>query len=125
MLSTYLYGALTKIEQPLNSRIRQWYSTHSFDAHARLDFPTFSSAPVRRQLEAIGDSIFGKTVVWGSLQLVTDLVGTAMQLIAHTVVLIGVLHGQQDGLLLVLLSMVAQVYSWVSRMNLFRPARGE
>ena len=121
----YTITKQARLEAPLNSRLRRWYSERSFDAYARLDLPTFSDPTVKRRLEATGDSYWGKTVVWLTLQMVTDILGSAIQLIANAFVLFDVLHKQQDGALLVVLSLINHIYSWLVRMNVFKPARSK
>ena len=125
---TILHGSLAhvteRVERPLYARIRRWFGLHSFTAHARLDFQTFSSTPLRRQLETTVDSYWGKTVVWQSLDLVTEIVGAVLQLVAHTAVLFNVLHAQRDGLLLASVALPGQVVVWMARTKMFETARG-
>ncbi|KAH9920549.1 HlyB/MsbA family ABC transporter [Epithele typhae] len=111
------------IEGPLNARIRRWYAAHAFAAAARLDVPTFHSPTARRALNDTDNTSWGKTVVWATLQLVADIAGAGVQLIAHALVLFGVLRQQRDGMLLVMVTLVSQVWTWGSYMSVFSPAK--
>ncbi|PIL27886.1 ATP-binding cassette transporter [Ganoderma sinense ZZ0214-1] len=120
-----LMHARRRVETPLNARIRRWYALHSFGARARLDLPTYGQSAVQRQLSDASDNIWGQTVVWQTLELATDIVSAAAQLLASVVVLFQVLvaSGQGDGLVLAGLTLSGEMYYWLSRMSVFHRTR--
>ena len=121
-----LTRARQHVEAPLNARIRRWYALHSFGARARLDLPTYAQSAVQRQLSDASDNMWGQTVVWQTLELATDIVSAAAQVLASVVVLFQVLMAseQSDGMMLAGLTVFAETFYWMSEMNVFRRARG-
>ncbi|KAI1785736.1 HlyB/MsbA family ABC transporter [Ganoderma leucocontextum] len=125
VVSVLLARAAQRVETPLNARIRRWYALHSFRARARLDLPTSSQSAVQRQLSDASDNLWGQTVVWQTLELVTDIVSAAAQLLASVVVLFQVLgaSGQSDGAVLAGLTLFAETFCWLSQVSVFHRAR--
>ena len=126
LVSMLLVRATRRVETPLNARIRRWYALHSFGARARLDLPTYGQAAVQRQLNDASDNLWGQTVVWQTLELATDIVSAAAQLLASVVVLFQVLSasGQSDGLVLAGLTLFGETYYLLSQFDAFRRGRG-
>ena len=81
---------------------------------------------MQRQLNDASDNGWGQTVVWQTLELATDIVSAAAQLLASVVVLFQVLSasGQSDGLVLAGLTLFGETYYWLSQFKAFRTARG-
>ena len=119
-----LYRIRKRVETPLNARIRRWYALHSFHARARLDLPTYAQSSVQRQVSDASDNMWGQTVVWQTLELATDIVSAATQLIASSAVLFQVLKDQPDGAVLATLTLFGETYYWLSQFRAFRTARG-
>ena len=111
-----------EVERPLNTRIRRWRALHSFHAYARLDHPTYHKSEVQRQLRDTTDGYYGQSVIWRMLGLVSDVVSIFTRLVAQTLVLVQVLHGQPDGPLLAILTLFAEVAVYATQTPLFRPA---
>ncbi len=126
VVSMLLARARRRVETPLNARIRRWYALHSFRARARLDLPTYGQSAVQRQLSDASENMWGQTVVWQTLELVTDIVSAAAQLLASVVVLLQVLtaSGQSDGVVLAGLTLFAETSYWLAQFNVFQRARG-
>lgn len=82
--------------ETLERRIRAHYSGYTFEAYARLDVPTFSDPIIQRQL----DNVTGgrSSVAWESLQMLTELISTLVQLVSQISVLFAVLREHNDGL---------------------------
>lgn len=115
-----------RVETPLNARIRRWYALHSFRARARLDLPTYGQSAVQRQLTGASNNTWGQTVVWQTLELMTDIVSAAAQVVASLFVLFQVLAAseQADGLVLAGLTLLGETFYWMSRLSTFHRARG-
>ena len=113
-----------KAENTLSARIRRQFSQHHFRAYARLDLPTYARTDVQSALEASTDDYFGRTVVWQTLELATDIVSAATQLVASSAVLFQVLKDQPDGAVLAMLTLFGETYYWLSQFRAFRTARG-
>ncbi|TFK85028.1 P-loop containing nucleoside triphosphate hydrolase protein [Polyporus arcularius HHB13444] len=111
------------VEKPLNAHIRRWWALHCFHAYARLDYPTYNKTEVKRQLQDTTDDYYGQSVVWRTLELVTDIVSIITRLVAQTLVLVQVLRGQPDGPLLAVLTLSAEVVVYAARMPVFQSAR--
>ena len=113
-----------RAQKKLNARIRRWYALHSFHARARLDLPTYAQSSVQRQVSDASDNMWGQTVVWQTLELATDIVSAATQLVASSAVLFQVLKDQPDGAVLATLTLFGETYYWLSQFKAFRTARG-
>ena len=111
------------VERPLNAHIRRWWALHSFHAYARLDHPTYNKTEVKRQLQDTTDDYYGQSVIWRTLELVSDIVSIVTRLVAQTLVLVQVLRGQPDGPLLAILALLAEAVVYAVRMPIFRSAR--
>ncbi|KAI0716183.1 P-loop containing nucleoside triphosphate hydrolase protein [Cerioporus squamosus] len=112
-----------KVEKPLNARIRRWWALHCFHAYARLDHPTYNKTEVKRQLQDTTDDYYGQSVIWRTLELVTDIVSIVTRLVAQTLVLVQVLRGQPDGPLLAVLTLSAEALVYAARMPIFQSPR--
>lgn len=103
------------ITHPLNLAIKQFYSTHIFHAMARLDLPTFEDPAVQRQLEGAWPTSWRSSVAWDTIQMISNVLMTVIQVLSQVSVLISVLRNQQDGTLLALLSFSQSLFQWFSR----------
>ena len=105
-LAVRLIGvAKTRVQRPLQARLRRHYVSHIFHARARLDVPTFDDPAVQRQLDSV-TNIGNTTVAWQTVNLVTGLFDVVIKVISQVAVLIGVLRSQPDGPLLAVLSIL-------------------
>ncbi|EIW86264.1 P-loop containing nucleoside triphosphate hydrolase protein [Coniophora puteana RWD-64-598 SS2] len=105
------YGR-SRLGLPLNSRIRQHYSTHIFHSMARLDVPTFSDSAVQRQLESAWSTSYRSSVAWETIQMTSAVMTTSLRLISQMSVLVAVLRDQRDGPLLAIMSFSQSLFSW-------------
>ncbi|KAG6332407.1 hypothetical protein ID866_6678 [Astraeus odoratus] len=106
----------SRIIIPLNMSIKQFYSSHIYQAMARLDVPTFEDPAVQRQLESASSTSWKSSVAWETIQAIANVVMTAVRLLAQLSVLISILREQRDGPLLAVLSFVQAFFQWSSRM---------
>ena len=111
--------AKSRLTHPLNSRIKQYYSVHTFRAIARLDAPTFDDSAVQRQLEESLSPNSRSTIAWDAVTTVLHILATLIQLTSQLSVLISVLRHQRDGPLLALLSFAHSLYEWYSSTSPF------
>ncbi|RPD56235.1 P-loop containing nucleoside triphosphate hydrolase protein [Lentinus tigrinus ALCF2SS1-7] len=111
------------VGRPLNAHIRRWWALHCFHAYARLDNATYDKTEVRRQLRDTTDDYYGQSVIWRTIELVSDIVTLITRSVAQTLVLVQVLRGQPDGPMLAVLTLSAEVLVCVAQMPIFRPAR--
>jgi hypothetical protein len=77
---------------------------------ARLDVPTWDDPVVSAQIEAVipKDS---NTIAWAAITSLVQTGSTFVRLFSQTVVLMGVLREQRDGLLLSLLSFASDAFT--------------
>ena len=92
--------ANTRITSPLNMRIKQYYSVHIFHAMARLDVPTFADDLIQRQIEQSLPTNSHSNIVWDTVQRISHIITTILQLASQFSVLINSLRGQNDATLL-------------------------
>ncbi|EDR16100.1 uncharacterized protein LACBIDRAFT_301848 [Laccaria bicolor S238N-H82] len=111
--------AKSRLAHPLNSRIKQYYSVHTFRAMARLDAPTFDDSAVQRQLEESLSPNSRSTIAWDAVTTVLHIATTLIQLTSQLSVLVSVLRHQRDGPLLALLSFAHLLYEWYSSISPF------
>ncbi|RPD56247.1 P-loop containing nucleoside triphosphate hydrolase protein [Lentinus tigrinus ALCF2SS1-7] len=121
--SFFLDQIRAKVERPLNAHIRRWWALHCFHAYARLDHPTYNKTEVKRQLQDTTDDYYGQSVIWRTIELASDIVSIVTRLVAQTLVLVQVLHGQPDGPLLAVLTLFAQVLVCAADMPILRSTR--
>ncbi|KAJ7924347.1 P-loop containing nucleoside triphosphate hydrolase protein [Mycena leptocephala] len=93
----------TRLYKPLNERIRQHYSIHTFHARARLDVPTYADSAVQRQLDHSTTSS-RTSIVWNNVLTTLHLLSTGVELVSQFSVLFTMLRDQRDGPLLATLS---------------------
>jgi hypothetical protein len=105
-----LEAASWKVSTALNGRIRQFYSAHIFHSVARLDVPTWDDPVVSAQIDAVvpKDS---NTIAWAAITSLVQTGSTFVRLFSQTVVLVGVLQEQRDGILLSLLSFSGDAFT--------------
>ena len=127
MLSSLANVLLTQarrhIEMPLNARLRRWYSLHSFRVHARLDLATYSDAITRQRVEN-SDNMCGQTIAYTSLELATSILSATAQMFTSVAVLLRILHDQQNGAMLVALTLFVEALYWLPQMINFWKTRG-
>ena len=105
----------------LDQRIKAHYSSHIFEAYARLDLPTFEDPMVQRQLEAAAG---GRTsVAWDTVQMLSNTFSHLIRLVSEVTVLINVLRDQRDGTLIALLSFIPPCLQWL-RIQQYAPRGG-
>jgi hypothetical protein len=97
MTSRLLSYCKDRVQNPLNKRIKQHYSTHIFRAMARLDVPTFEDPAIQRQMESAWSSSGRSSVCWDTIQMASAIMSTTMRLFSQISVLVSVLHSQRDG----------------------------
>ena len=106
-----------QISYPLNSRLKQYYSLHLYQARARLDVPTFDDEAVQRQLEA-ASHMNGQSVAWTTLTGVFSLVSIILQVVSSAGVMWSVLRDQPDGPLMAALASIQSmrdIFHWQTR----------
>lgn len=105
-----LESASWKVSTALNGRIKRFYSPHIFHSVARLDVPTWDEPVVSAQIEAVmpKDS---KTIAWAAITSLVQTGSTFVRLFSQTVILMGILREQKDGLLLPLLSFASDAFT--------------
>lgn len=124
MVSRILNYGKSRVQLPLNKRIKQHYSTHIFESMSRLDVPTFDDPAVQRQLEAAWSSSGRSSVCWETLQIFMSLMSTVIKLFSQMSVLIAVLRDQRDGPLLAVLSFAESIFQWISARRRFIDSGG-
>jgi hypothetical protein len=97
MASRLLSHCRDRVQNPLNKRIKQHYSTHIFRAMARLDVPTFEDSAIQRQMESAWSTTGRSSVCWDTIQMASAMMSTLTRLFSQVSVLISVLHNQRDG----------------------------
>ncbi|KAI5989752.1 P-loop containing nucleoside triphosphate hydrolase protein [Pisolithus albus] len=90
----------SRVTVPLNRSIKQYYSTHIFQAMARLDLPTFEDPAVQRQLESAWTTSWKSSIAWETIEITTNMFMTFIRLLSQLSVLINILRDQRDGPLL-------------------------
>jgi hypothetical protein len=112
-LAVRLLGyASTRVTIPLNMRIKQFYSMHTFHAMARLDVPTFSDDLVQRQLEKALPTNSRSSIAWETVLTASHILTTFLQLISQLSVLLNALRSQDDGVLLASLCLIHGLFQW-------------
>lgn len=96
---------------PLNRRIKQYYSIHTFLAMARLDVPTFDDDAVQRQLEQSVSPNSHTSIAWDTVSTALHSLTTVLQLVSQFSVLVRVLRGHRDGPLLATLSFAQTIFT--------------
>jgi ABC-type multidrug transport system fused ATPase/permease subunit len=104
----------------LSITMRSHFTEHTFQAHARLDVPTYDDPSVRGQLTSVTSS-----VAWDAISHSTHIVSTLLQLISQFTVLVSVVRAQPDGVLLACLSFVEPVLSLFNGRNAYFTNRGK
>ncbi|KAK7688165.1 hypothetical protein QCA50_008535 [Cerrena zonata] len=110
-----------KLQWPLSSSLKQHFTTHLFEARARLDVPTFENEAIQAQLEAASTGGGHFSIAWGTFTMLLGVFTTAVQLISQVSVLWHTLSSQMDGHLLAavgLFQSLAEVVQWKSRGRL-------
>jgi hypothetical protein len=97
MASRLLSYCRDRVQNPLNKRIKQHYSTHIFHAMARLDVPTFDDPAVQRQMESAWSTTGRSSVCWDTIQMASGVMSTVIRLLSQVSVLVSVLRNQNDG----------------------------
>lgn len=115
----------SRVQIPLNKRIKQYYSIHIFHSMARLDVPTFDDPAVQRQMESAWSSTGRSSVCWETVQMAAGVMSTLIKLLSQVSVLIAVLHDQRDGALLTLLSFGESIFQWTSARRRFTDTGGK
>ncbi|KAI0027002.1 HlyB/MsbA family ABC transporter [Vararia minispora EC-137] len=118
------------IQRELNSRIKRYYSVHTFHALARLDVPTFEDPVVNRQIDSVlpgpGER---RTIPWAAISAVFSLGSSITHMLSQSLVLLDVLSKQQDGILLAGLSALGHLFqinakTWGTVDKTYLPAAG-
>ena len=114
-----------RAQKKLNARIRRWFALRAFEAKARLDVPTFNLTGVQNQLAAAsGDSHY--SVVWQTMQMGMEIVGTTTKLGTQMFALLSTLRGDDDGRVMVLATLVAETVPMLRNLSIFSMAeKGE
>ena len=124
IVAMILQKIASSAERKVNTRIRRWFALRAFQAYVRLDVPTFSRLAVQSQLSATTEDFTGRTVIWETLRMVTDVVSKCATLTAQGFVLFNALRGQKDGRLLALTTLASEVLPFMTNMMAFRQTIG-
>lgn len=119
IVSRLLNHCKSRVQTPLDKRIRQYYSTHIFHSMSRLDVPTFEDPAVQQQMEAAWSTSGRSSVCWETIQMTSSVASTLIRLFSQVSVLISVLYNQRDGPLLTILSFGDSIFQWVSARRRF------
>ncbi|KAF8624812.1 hypothetical protein AX15_005699 [Amanita polypyramis BW_CC] len=111
----FLTLVLRIVEEPLNRRIKQFYTIHYFHAMARLDLPTFEDAAVQQQFEKALPRSSKYSIAWDTVMAISNTGFKSLTLVSQLVILIRVLREQRDGLLFAVPSFVYSVMSFSSQ----------
>ncbi|KAH9060046.1 HlyB/MsbA family ABC transporter [Lactarius vividus] len=108
-----LYYVLAEVSASLEARSQLFYSRRIFHSMARLDVPTWDDPAVSSHISAL----FAKfndsdAVAWTAITTLTETGSAFLRMFSEAAVLFGVLQGQGDGSLLVLVSLVSDAVSF-------------
>ncbi|KAJ8457590.1 hypothetical protein ONZ45_g18253 [Pleurotus djamor] len=109
----FLAHAKMALTEPLNARIKQFYSGHVYRALVRLDVPTYDDPAVQRTF----DETFPRTrssIAWDTVVMASRVSSTFVRLISEISVLLAVLQDQRDGPLLAFLCFAQSALGWMS-----------
>ena len=118
----FLSSACDAMSSALNRRCRQYYSTHIFHAMARLDVPTWNDPSVASQINALSPRP-PHTISWAVIMTFVDTVSVVLRILSQAIVLFGVLRGQRDGLLFVLLTLCSNFVSYLNMSMTYHMSR--
>ncbi|KIL71102.1 hypothetical protein M378DRAFT_156053 [Amanita muscaria Koide BX008] len=110
--SRLLTTFLKLIDEPLNKRIKRFYSKHYFHALARLDLPTFEDTAVQQQFEEALPRSTKSSVPWDTITAISNTCFKAVTLISEFVILASVLRDQRDGYLLACITFAHSILHW-------------
>ena len=116
--------ANTRITSPLNMRIKQYYSAHIFHAMARLDVPTFADDLIQRQIEQSLPTNSHSNIVWDTVQRISNVITTILQLVSQFSVLMNSLRGQDDATLLATLCFTHGLFQCLNLGHRYASAAG-
>jgi hypothetical protein len=94
----------SRVEFPLNLKIKKHYSAHIFENMARLDVPTFEDPLVQTTLDtATTSSRSTHSLAWDTITVIIAILAAAVRLASQFSVLMKVVGGQRDGIVFVVL----------------------
>ncbi|KAH9001450.1 HlyB/MsbA family ABC transporter [Lactarius akahatsu] len=108
-----LYYALAEVSASLEARSRLFYSGRIFRSIARLDAPTWDNPAVSSHISALFTKFNDSdAVAWTAIMTLTETGSAFLRMLSEAAVLFGVLQGQGDGSLLVLVSLASDAVSF-------------
>ncbi|KAH9030694.1 HlyB/MsbA family ABC transporter [Lactarius pseudohatsudake] len=108
-----LYYALAEMPASLEARSRLFYSRRIFRSMARLDAPTWDNPAVSSHISALFTKFNDSdAVAWTAITTLTETGSAFLRMFSEAAVLFGVLQGQGDGSLLVLVSLASDAVSF-------------
>lgn len=94
----------SRVEFPLNLKIKKHYSIHIFESMARLDVPTFDDPLIHARLDtATASSRSTHSLAWDTISVIITIVTATVRLASQLSVLLKVVGGQRDGVVFVVL----------------------
>ena len=123
--SRFLAIFLKLVEEPLNKRIKQFYTLHYFHAIARLDVPTFEDTAVQQQLEQALPKSSRSSIAWDTIVALSNTCFKVLSLVSEFAVLIQVLRDQRDGVLLASIVFAHSVLRWSPQANYITRSAGK
>ncbi|KAI0757786.1 P-loop containing nucleoside triphosphate hydrolase protein [Daedaleopsis nitida] len=109
----------SRAQETLNSRICRRFALHCFRAYARVDVLTFARKEMQKQLLTTSNDLYGSTVIWQTLWIVTEAASRITQVGVQMFVLLNALKGLKGATVLALLTLAAETVPILSHMNLF------
>ncbi|KAI9446635.1 HlyB/MsbA family ABC transporter [Lactarius indigo] len=104
---------LTEVSASLEARSRLFYSKRIFRSMARLDVPTWDNPAVSSQIGSLLPKLDDTdTVAWTAITTLMETGSAFLSMFSEAAVLSGVLRGQGDGSLLVLVSLASDAVSF-------------
>ncbi|KAH9079233.1 HlyB/MsbA family ABC transporter [Lactarius deliciosus] len=108
-----LYYVLAEVSASLEARSRLFYSRRIFRSMARLDAPTWDNPAVSSHINALFTKFNDSdAVAWTAIMTLTETGSAFLRMLSEAAVLFGVLQGQGDGSLLVLVSLASDAVSF-------------
>jgi hypothetical protein len=117
--SHFLSYACSALSETLNTRCKQYYSTHLFHATARLDVPTWDDPAVASQINVLSSRFSIFTISWSVIHTFVDTVSTVVRMFSQSVVLFGVLRRQKDGLLFAALKSATELAFYLNMSSAY------
>ncbi|KAG1775581.1 P-loop containing nucleoside triphosphate hydrolase protein [Suillus placidus] len=104
------------IAPPLSLYIKQFYHGRMFHSVVHFDLPALHTLTRSNTLQELncGLAYWNTSSIWDTIEISTDITKILISLLSQLLVLITVMWEQQDGLLLVVLSLLQYILPWDS-----------